>query len=105
MAIFEMEFVSTIGALQKKDTVIIPECNRELAKSLHLVAEDPSWTMVKSDKISQWISIHEIKYITDMEIHLHCYYWNRFNDLNLIASIKILLPLSTTLTISAQMAR
>ncbi len=43
----EMEFVRIINGLQKKDTCIIPKCNRKLATSLRLLSKDPDWSLVQ----------------------------------------------------------
>jgi hypothetical protein len=48
----------------------IPESNRILATNLKALLEDPDWSLVQSDKTSQWIPIKINNYIDNMMIHL-----------------------------------
>ncbi len=59
--------------LCKKDMQEIPESNRILATNLKALLEDPDWSLVQSDKTSQWIPIKINNYIDNMMIHLKWY--------------------------------
>jgi hypothetical protein len=69
----EMEFVNSIKALRKEGTRSIPEHNHVLLERLRVLAEDPNWSVVQSNKTGQWLPIHINDYIADMEVHLTCY--------------------------------
>ncbi len=59
--------------LCKKDTREIPERNCILATNLKALLKDPDWSLVKSNKTSQWIPIKINEYIDNMMIHLNQY--------------------------------
>jgi hypothetical protein len=90
----ETEFISTIAHLHQKDTWIIPQCNQELAMSLHALAEDPDWSLVQLDKTSQWATIWIVDYNADMQVHLD-HYWQRFPTKDLTRFTKTQTPLLT----------
>jgi hypothetical protein len=51
----------------------IPEIDRILDKRLPALAKNPDWSIVQSNKTSQWLPIHFNDYIADMEVHLNRY--------------------------------
>jgi hypothetical protein len=57
--------------LRKKDSQEIPKRDRILATNLKALLEDPDWSLLQSDKTSQWIPIKINNYIYSMMIHLN----------------------------------
>jgi hypothetical protein len=56
---------------RKKDMRNIPNRDRILATNLKALSEDPDWSLVQSDKTSQWIPIRITNCINNMMIHLN----------------------------------